>query len=141
MNLQDYIATGILEKYILGLASPQEMTEIEHLRRLSPEIRTELTAIETRLERMLMASPVQPPVLAFQQIMQRLEWEQPTAREAPAPPRDQPTYTLLSNKTMTVSIWWRCAFVVVTVLAIVMAVSTLYFYQRAHTLEQLLWQR
>lgn len=141
VNLHDYIATGILEKYVLGLASPQEITEVEHLRRLSPEIRTELTEIEKRMERMLMDTPVQPPVTAFHQIVQRLDWDEPQQQEPPAPPREKPVYTLLSGKTMTISIWWRCAFVAVVMLAIAMAVAALYFYQRAHVLEQMLWQR
>lgn len=141
VNLHDYIATGILEKYVLGLASPQEITEVEHLRRLSPEIRTELTEIEKRMEHMLMDTPVQPPVLAFHQIVQRLDWEEPVQQEPSSPPHEKPMYTLLSGKTMTISIWWRCAFVAAVMLAIVMAVAALYFYQRAHVLEQMLWQR
>ncbi|HEY0272041.1 MAG TPA: hypothetical protein VGC22_02600 [Chitinophaga sp.] len=142
MNLQDYIATGILEKYVLGLASPQEMEEIDHLRKLSPEVRVELLAVEKRIERVLLDAPVMPPVLAFSQIMQRLDWQQPDpSPQHSMPPPAQPSYILQSAKTMTISTWWRCAFVAVTVLAIVAAVCALYFYNRAQALEQLFWRR
>ncbi|PUZ19772.1 hypothetical protein GA0116948_12010 [Chitinophaga costaii] len=142
MNLQDYISSGILEKYVLGLASPQEMEEIKHLRKLLPEIRAELMSVELRIEKVLLDAPVAPPAIAFSQVMQRLDWQQTNhSSQGATPHTSQPSYLLQSGKTMTISIWWRCAFLVVAVLAIVFAISTLYFYHRAQAFEQLFWRR
>ena len=38
MNVQDYISSGIVESYVLGLASPEEQSEFERMCREYPEV-------------------------------------------------------------------------------------------------------
>lgn len=46
MNPAQYIASGILEAYVLGICSPEERAEIDHARTESPEVEAEIAAIE-----------------------------------------------------------------------------------------------
>ncbi|MEI2710265.1 MAG: hypothetical protein V9E96_14820 [Chitinophagaceae bacterium] len=40
MNVQDYIQSGIIESYVLGMANEQEATELLQLSQQYPEITT-----------------------------------------------------------------------------------------------------
>ncbi len=46
MDIQAYIATGVLELYVSGALSDQEMREVEHMAQLYPEVKQELDEIE-----------------------------------------------------------------------------------------------
>lgn len=50
MNTSEYISSGILESYALGLCSPAEAADVEQMCSVYPEIRTELEAIRASLE-------------------------------------------------------------------------------------------
>jgi anti-sigma-K factor RskA len=50
MNIQDYIASGILEEYVADLLSDKEKREVEVYASQYPEIKDELTKIEIALE-------------------------------------------------------------------------------------------
>lgn len=47
MDIQAYIATGILELYVSGALTDQEMREVEHMAQLYPEVKQELDEIES----------------------------------------------------------------------------------------------
>lgn len=61
MNTQDYIASGILEKYMLGQASLQEQKEVECLSSIYPEIKKALSELEMDLAYTAMAFSEQAP--------------------------------------------------------------------------------
>lgn len=46
MDLRAYIASGILEMYVLGQTSEKESKEVENYARKYPEIATELNAVQ-----------------------------------------------------------------------------------------------
>lgn len=50
MNTRDYIESGILEEYVLGVTSPQERKEVECLSSVYPEVKAELVRLEESLE-------------------------------------------------------------------------------------------
>ncbi len=50
MDIKKYIASGILENYVLGLASEEERKEVEMYASGYPEIKAELEAIEVAME-------------------------------------------------------------------------------------------
>jgi anti-sigma-K factor RskA len=60
MNTSEYIASGILEAYVLGSVSPQEKQEVECLSKIYPEIKTELTTIEETMETYAKMHEVKP---------------------------------------------------------------------------------
>ncbi len=61
MNLKDYIASGIIESYVMGLASESEKTEFEQLCAENPALVAERRKFEESLEHYAAEHPVQPP--------------------------------------------------------------------------------
>ena len=61
MNLQDYIASGIIESYVMGLASESERAEFEQLCTQHPELVAERRKFEERLEQYASEQALPPP--------------------------------------------------------------------------------
>jgi mannose-6-phosphate isomerase-like protein (cupin superfamily) len=49
-NISEYIESGILEMYVLGITSPEESREVESMAQKHPEVRSELNTISKNLE-------------------------------------------------------------------------------------------
>jgi len=149
LNISNYIESGIIERYLLGLASPEQEDELLHLRQIYPLLDLEFTAAELRIEDKLMEEGSLPPVKIKNAVLQRIkpdkDWE------------DRPrggynryehtnfhhTYIPLDsfwNRRITVSVLWRCAFIALAVLAMSLAASTWHFYHRAQMLEDILFK-
>lgn len=75
MNTQEYIQSGIIESYVLGMASPAESAELEQLCLQYPEIKQALTDFEIALEANALAKSVTPPPQVKQQIFAALQSE------------------------------------------------------------------
>jgi mannose-6-phosphate isomerase-like protein (cupin superfamily) len=73
MNIQEYIATGILEQYCLGMLTDEEMREVATLRSRYPEVETEIRTIEASLEERAGALALEPPPALREQIWNTLE--------------------------------------------------------------------
>lgn len=77
-KVSEYIESGILELYVLGMISAEEAVEVEKMMALHPEIMHEVSAIELSLEKYAQANAVQPHatvkpmLLATLDFMQRL---------------------------------------------------------------------
>jgi hypothetical protein len=61
VNVEEYIASGILEAYALGELPPHQREEVEKNLSLYPELRAELLLIEKTQEELLLRNAVQPP--------------------------------------------------------------------------------
>lgn len=59
-KVSDYIESGVLELYVMGMASPHESEEVEKMATLHPEVRTEIEEIEKSLEVYAKAKAVSP---------------------------------------------------------------------------------
>jgi len=75
VNTQEYIQSGIIESYVLGMASSAEAAELEQLCLQYPEIKQALTDFETALEANALAKSVAPPAHLKQQIFATLQSE------------------------------------------------------------------
>ena len=62
MNIQEYIESGILEAYILGSLTPDEVTLVEANIALFPELALETLAIESAMEQYAATLSTEPPV-------------------------------------------------------------------------------
>jgi len=62
LNIQEYIESGIIETYVLGLASPSESAEFERLCTQYPELVAARRKFEEGLEKHASTHAVQPPV-------------------------------------------------------------------------------
>jgi anti-sigma-K factor RskA len=100
MNSNEYIASGNIEAYVLGLCSPEEKAEVELLRTTQPEINDAILKFEIELEQQFLNNPsttsiqldkqilqslqaLQTPVIAIQQpLVKKLTWLKPVAAAA-----------------------------------------------------------
>jgi anti-sigma-K factor RskA len=61
LNVKAYISSGIIESYVLGMATEAEQREVEELCARYPEIATAKAAFEASLEAQLLKDAVPPP--------------------------------------------------------------------------------
>ncbi len=73
MNTREYIESGIIESYVLGMASPEEAAELESLCLQFPEIKEALTTFEIALEKNAMANAIPPPPSIKKALFKELE--------------------------------------------------------------------
>ena len=69
MNIKEYILSGIVESYVMGLASPEERAEFEQLCREYPELIEARTAFEIALEKQAMQNAIAPPASVKETIL------------------------------------------------------------------------
>lgn len=72
MNLNDYIASGILEEYILGQLSAEKRREVEAMAAMHPEVREELRTIEEALAQYGLAQARSLPPALKAEILDRI---------------------------------------------------------------------
>ena len=69
MDIKEYISSGIIESYVLGLASPEEMAEFEKLCREYPELLAARTNFEIALEKQMENQVIVPPAGIKEKVM------------------------------------------------------------------------
>lgn len=72
MDIGKYIESGVLEEYCLGLLSDEEEAYLIQMTMLYPEIKAELTAMETAMEKMANLNAVDPSPLVKQKVLSAL---------------------------------------------------------------------
>jgi anti-sigma-K factor RskA len=77
VTIQDYIASGIIENYVLGLADAKERYEFERLCEQHPELEQARIAFEKTLEQHAMDNAIPPPAGIKQQVMDTIQ-QQPS---------------------------------------------------------------
>ncbi len=73
MDIKAFKTSGILELYVLGLASEEEAREVEALMEQHPEIAEEVAAIRDALDRYAEAHGVNPPEGLKERLLHKLE--------------------------------------------------------------------
>ncbi|MDB5208013.1 MAG: anti-sigma factor [Flavisolibacter sp.] len=68
MNVKEYIQSGVVESYVLGVATEAERQEFEQLCATNPEIVEARNAFERSLEVQLMQDAIQPPAFLKEKI-------------------------------------------------------------------------
>lgn len=79
MNIKEYILSGIVESYVLGLASEQERIEFEQLCMQYPELVEARTNFELLLEKKAMENAVTPPVTSKEKIWSVIQQTAPAS--------------------------------------------------------------
>jgi anti-sigma-K factor RskA len=108
VNLQEYIASGILELYAMGEFSEQERSEVEQNLLRYHELRAELTRVEETQESMLMQTAIKPRASIKGILFEKIDARQPQAR-------------MVSTPGIPVSAFWKWAAAASFTLAIVSA--------------------
>ena len=76
MDLRTYIDTGAVECYLLGLASAEEETLLYEMRRLYPELESEMSIAAFKLEEAAMEGGLTPPAEVWDQISRKLRYHE-----------------------------------------------------------------
>lgn len=76
MNIQEYISSGIIESYVLGLADDAERAEFERMAAQYSEIREAREAFENSLESAVSYSALTPPAPIKSKIFSAIEMEE-----------------------------------------------------------------
>lgn len=77
MNTKEYIESGILESYVLGITPVGESAEVERMASEHPEVEIELEAIRGTLENYALQYEKQPPAALKSKILSAVFEEQP----------------------------------------------------------------
>ena len=73
MNIEEYISSGIIESYVLGLADAQEVAELEQLKSAHPEIQAAIDSFEASLETAAFANAIAPATTTKDKLMLALK--------------------------------------------------------------------
>ena len=73
MNVKEYIQSGIIESYVLGLATDAEQQEFERMCADYPEIAAARDAFERSLEEQLLTDAVAPPAFVKERVFEAVK--------------------------------------------------------------------
>jgi len=85
VNIQEYIDSGALETYALGLGTEAERRETERLLAIYPELEQELQAIHAGLEVYASVHAVEPPAAMRDTVLSAMQAAVPTQHEVIEP--------------------------------------------------------
>lgn len=122
MDIKKYIASGVLENYVLGIASQTERQEVEQLAMEYPEIRAELVAIEEALGAFAQAETVDLPKGLADSALAKID-----ELAAPTPP-DLANDKSGDSSSSFFNILWG-------LLAVALAAGCFYFYNQTGALQ------
>lgn len=75
MDIREYISSGVIENYILGLASAEESMEVKRMAAMHPEVQQAIDAYQKTLGNYGKLQAVSPPSVLKGRIMQALHEE------------------------------------------------------------------
>ena len=75
MNVQEYIQSGVIESYVLGIADTLEAAEVEQLSQQFPEIKQAIDEFEALLEKAAFADAIPVPTSIKANLMSELQNE------------------------------------------------------------------
>lgn len=135
MNVKEYIASGIVESYVLGLASHEEMAEFERMCAAHHEVKLAREAFEKQLEQQALSKAVKPPTHLKSKIFAELEVEADKRKTNGA------TFTADTpeiEETPIVSMrWWKIATAAAVILLIGSVAMNIYYRNQANNFRDL----
>lgn len=72
MEINEYISSGIIEMYVMGLCSTEEKTELEMLRKKHPQLQHAILQFEMELEEKMLQHTTLPSAETDEKILQQL---------------------------------------------------------------------
>jgi anti-sigma-K factor RskA len=88
VNIKEYISSGIVEGYVLGLASADESAEFERMCDEYPEVLEARNAFEQSFEKNALANAVQPPSYLKNEIFSRIQGQEPEEKSTAIPKKE-----------------------------------------------------
>ena len=73
MNIKEYISSGVVESYVLGLLTAQERFEFEQYCEAYPELKAARDAFELAVEKQAMENAVSPPANVKEKVFSAIQ--------------------------------------------------------------------
>lgn len=133
VKIQEYITSGIIESYVLGLASQEEIQQFERLLPLHPELRDALSEFEWQLEAFARDHEIPPPSGILQKIRDQLQDKSVTRhsshRHKTNDTQAEPDYIHVRTSSPYISVHrsWRPIFIAVFILSKIFLVLFIYY--------------
>jgi anti-sigma-K factor RskA len=127
VNIKEYISSGIVESYVLGLASEQERAEFEQLCLQYPELVAARNDFEDKLEKQAFQQAITPPAFLKEKVMINTHDQVSLPKEAKVITMDTRSY---SNN------WLRFVAAASVILLLASGYFTYDFYSKNGKLQQ-----
>ena len=127
MDTQQYISSGMLELYVLGMTTQQETAEVQEMLLQYPEIRSELNAIEVCLEKYAFANAIEPGTQLKNKILGSVSPQQRTTSN---------TQLQSTGKVIGISAAWKYVAAASVLLLIGSAILNLNYYNKYQVSEK-----
>lgn len=129
MDIQEFLMSGAVESYVLGLSDPAEMREMEILSAHHAEIRQAIAAFELQLEQDALNSAVAPPAALKDKVMEALQKEGMKLYTT-QPQTAAPVAKVVSLEAPKSVRWLRGAIAACIILLIGSAMLNFYYYSQ-----------
>jgi cell division protein FtsL len=145
LDINQYINSGVLEAYLLGLASEEEQHDVQQMKALYPEVSSALHELEVVIESYCLENSVPPPPGTWELIQARIPGtdirkreQEDTNKKEPEPKTTKSDYVEVevSDSFIRIHKYWRLAFVVVFLLSKIFLIAGLYYYFKADSQQQ-----
>jgi len=132
VNIQEYISSGIVESYVLGLASEQERAEFERMCAAHPELRQAREAFEIQLEQQNLSAAVPPPTQLRSRILAELKTEKEKISALSSADNGvvQSIENSYDTRIVKMKSWWRYAAAASIVLLLASTALNFYFFSQ-----------
>lgn len=139
MEIKEYIESGVLEAFVIGSASEQEVQEVLRYKEQYPEIQNALNEIEVDMERVAQYMAVPPPPKIWAKIEERIEGLVVSPDLNPAPKVEEQYRSNRSNNQQFIEVEgsnshmrihkiWRWVFAAVFILGKIFLGFAIYYY-------------
>lgn len=118
MNISEYIASGILEAYVLGSTTPQEKQEVECMSKIYPEIKEELTTLEGTMETYAKMHEVKPSEGLKSKIFAQMNFDEPVENNTV-----ETLPEIRETQTKVISLWPKLAVAAALIFGVLFAWS------------------
>ena len=135
MNVKEYIVSGIVESYVLGLASQEEMAEFERMCAAHHEVRLAREAFEQQLEQRALANGIKPPASLQSKIFAELEIESDKLKANNGSIVENSE--LVKSAPVVTMRWWKYATAAAVILLLGSAALNIYYANQAKTYKNL----
>ena len=127
MNIQEYISSGIVESYVLGLASHEERSEFERMCAAHTEVRRARELFELALEEQAMMNAVAPAKNIKSKIFAEIEIEKEKISVIPDQNPSLPVQEEIGPAPKVISLGWA-RYVAAASIALLLISTALNFY-------------
>jgi len=127
VNIQEYIDSGIVEAYVLGLLTEREEQDLCRLLGTQPLLQEALWSVEDQMERLAYENRVSPPLTVWAEIENQLFDAAPKIMNTTRKPAED-VKVIFSDGQIKVHRYWRPAFIAIFILSKIFLILAIFYY-------------